>query len=216
MNNIHKLIMLLIFGFSFIYGQESKVYSYEISGSVLYSYSYTVSPFDSNNSYFIRTHQLQFEPEFGYFIISSCELIAGINYNLSYLGSNTFISEQIGHYRKSTDQSQTHRIGLFVGGSYNLYINDMLTLFLGTKIGFSTTRYFSSYDDPNLSFENYDTHWTQIELTFPSFFCGTKLYFNSKWAIILKAQYLKTNHYRGHYQDDNDSVLFGLGISKLF
>ena len=210
-----KLFILFLFAVPCLYAQDSLKSPFEIGGSFFYSYSNTVSSYFNEYPVHHKTHQLQCEPEFGWFILPSVELLVDMNYTLMYSISDEaqmLNSEQSLPYNV---QSQTHRIGLFIGCSYNVHLNNGILLFLGPKIGYSTTRWIEVSNDPNM-YPSWDTGWQPVEFSFPSFTCGTKFFFNPRWALVLQAQYIKTYHYQGISNDNNGTIDFGLGITKIF
>lgn len=188
---------------------------FEIGGSVLYSYSNTVTLY-KNVSGLYRTHQFQFEPEFGYYINSNLELLIDVNYTMEFLRNNVPISGYNGYLTDSITvyKSRSHRIGLFLGAAYNYNLNDNLIVFGGTKVGISFSRFLTSAEGPYYS-DSQDSGWSPMEFSFPSFFVGTKIFLDSRWMLLFKIQYVKTYDYEGAKNKENDSIAFGIGFLIL-
>jgi hypothetical protein len=214
-----KSFVLLLFGVYCLHAQNTLRFNSEIGGSVFYSYSNTVSTHSSGDPVHHSIHQLQLEPEFGWFVLQKIQLLVDVDYALTYSkwdviqGLSNDLNDQ--RYSLFTGRSQTHRVGLFIGCSYNINLNKEILLFFGPKIGLSTTRSTVRYDQPFPFNFAMDTGWQPVELSFPSFFCGTKCFFNPCWALVLRVQYTKTERYQGYSNESNDAVVFGLGITRM-
>jgi hypothetical protein len=207
---------VLAFGLSSSSAQDGTNFLYETNGSIFYSYSNTYSPLPPNNTISQKSHQLQLEPELGWFVVPAIELLIDLHYSFAYSSYTPVTAIDNGMYILSSEHSLTHRIGLYLGFSYNIPVNEEITSFIGTKAGFSQTRDIYTYDGSLDGPPNIDTGWKPSEFSFPSFFCGAKFYFNPRWALVLKAQYIKTNRYQGYSNQKNDAIDFGLGIARSF
>ena len=212
MKIFYKISMYFILYAISLSAQTNQQSLFEIGGSVLYSYSNTVTLY-KNVSGLYRTHQFQFEPEFGYYLNSNLELLLDLNYTMEFFRNNVPISGYDGYLTDSIaiSKSRSHRIGLFLGVAYNYCLNDNLIVFGGSKVGISSSRFLSSLEFPNYSVSQ-DSHWSSMEFSFPSFFVGTKIFLDSRWKLLFKVQYIKTYNYEGVNNKENDSIAFGIGF----
>ena len=212
MKIVNKISIYFILFTINLSAQANQQSLFEIGGSVLYSYSNTVTLY-KNVSGLYRTHQFQFEPEFGYNLNSNFELLLDLNYMMEFSRNNVPISGYDGYLTDTIAiyKSRSHRLGLFLGVAYNYCLNDNLIVFGGTKIGISSSRFLSSLERPNYSVSQ-DSDWSSLEFSFPAFFVGTKIFLDSKWKLLFKVQYIKTYNYEGENNKENDSIAFGMGF----
>ncbi len=211
MKTVNKFLFCFIICFANVEAQTNNNPMCEIGGNILYSYSHTVLSY-TNVSGVYRIEQTQLEPEFGFYLDPNIELIFDLSYGLNYYSSNAPISNID---LTVLDKLQIHRLGAFLGAAYNYKINKSIILVLGTKAGLSITRWIESDDWPDGFSTYYDSGWRRIELSFPAFWSGVKINVNPKWDILFKVQYIKTKHYQGFDNQDNDLIAFGVGFSFL-
>ena len=185
MKLINKVVLVFIITFISTHAQN-KYSIFEIGGNILFSYSNTNSPFGPDDSGFYKELQFQIEPEIGYYVTSNIEILLDLNYTFDYVKNNVFTSYPNNSYTKWIYKTYNHRLGIFGGISYNYHINNTLLLFIGTKIGVSATRYILSNNEPNFNILEMDSGWKYAEITFPAFFCGTKIFLNPSWALGFK------------------------------
>ncbi len=188
---------------------------FDIGGTILYSYSNSTLQYDNIPSYF-KVQQLQFEPELAYYINPSLEVVFDINYTMEIDKSGLIVFNPDVVFINGYEENQMHRLGILLGPAYNYEVNKDLNLFIGTKLGISETRWIVQFNKSGQTQTNYsDSGWRDAGFLFPCFFGGIKICLDPEWSLLFKVQYIRTNGYEGIENQNNDLIVFGIGVSAF-
>jgi hypothetical protein len=184
--------------------------TYELSGSVFYSYSsetWGPSRYEVFEM-FRHTHRISFRPGIGYFICPNLEVILEPHYDYSFLQYNGSMYLGPGNYEEIVLDRWTHNAGLSFGPSFHYWLNEHAAIFAAMKGGVSWTYIGSSPRDLRIG-----SPWKKPEISFPIIDVGAKVLVNSNWAGTFQIEYSRTTNYSG-YDDHTISVIAaGLGLA---
>jgi hypothetical protein len=205
--------------------QDLESHSWELSGTLSYDYSNTITPYGRIATWYDKSDRLEVTPEVGYYFSDYLQAIVGIDYSWSAHRHNSFQSgppdtPPPGEFHGRTD---IHRAGLYAGAAIHIPVSDNLRLFVGGRVGASATWYSfqlhgtsTSNGETRLYKESYRRPVDKAELTAPSGFVGVKFGLASDWSINTKVLYSETADFEGYSNHYNYSLSVGFGISKYF
>jgi hypothetical protein len=223
------IIIFLFLPLSFSFSQINLKNSLELSGNLQYSFTNNYGP-NGNATSFDNYHTLIIQPEIGYYLNKNLELFADLEYSFTLFRWNTLQSsvDSFDERLKEeiTSDRTMHRVGFYFGIGYNFPITESAVVFLGTRIGFSSTRMLTSTEGQLIVHSggtntteyvnySYDSGWQRKEISFPSFILNLKLFPTTDWIVILKSQYTKTGKFEGRNSRTNELLTFGIGIGTL-
>jgi hypothetical protein len=224
------LIIVLFITVNIAFAQKDSTHNFELTGNLQYNYTHYSDPYGYYANFYHKQHTLIIQPELGYYLFDRFEIFTDLEYQLQLDYHNSLESidswEEVPASQINSD-FVTHRIGFYFGMGYNYSLSKIIDLFLGTKIGISTSRVYlhsegfqtihsgTSTRVENVN-ANYDSGWRGTEVSFPSFVLSLKVYPNDDLIILLKAQYTKINNYNGSDNTEFEQTTFGIGLGTSF
>jgi hypothetical protein len=192
----------------------SRRFTYELSGTLTYSYSSSSSDLQLGNiSYTVgpRVHAGSIQPALGLMLSHDWQLQILLKDEFEVRQQPNimfkYVSPNVYEYTEYDVPSSSNSPGFSFGINYSLHVSFSVEIFLGSNVGLGWTA--SSYDYSPVK-------WSKPEITFPSFDLGARLFVGRDWAIRPLVEYHSISNYLGIDGFSNSTISIGVGLATYF
>ena len=187
---------------------------FEIAGSLGYSYSKSVeNSFRTFHTFarYYRVDEIALQPSLGYFPFRHIEVLIEPRFTASYVSQNFWTSTAtttLGEPIEGSDGTFVGSFRLYLGAAYIAPVTESTELFASAKVGLGWS--LRTYDSgPNY----YVSGIQKAEISFPVFAGGAKIHVSEEWAIILQAEWNRTNNFMGNEDVTHSGLVVSIGCA---